>query len=89
MVDVQFSEDPLYDSYIDKQRQIFYKPSSSPVVNNLIESHLFKTEKQAGVTLLVGMAVFMIIIGFLFNKYVLTTSKLDTRAPILPTMIQQ
>ena len=86
MVDVQFNEDPVYTSYLDIQRQIFYKPSTSPVVNSLIDKKIFATEKQAGVTLIVLMLIGFIAIGYLFYKYVLVTPTIDTSAHYVPAI---
>lgn len=68
MVDVQFEDDPI-NSYLETQRQIFYKPSTSPVVNTLIEKHVFDTEKKAAVFLLVATGILTIIMGFLFSHF--------------------
>jgi len=91
MATVVFNEDPenpIYDSYLEKQKQIFNKPSSSDVISFLVDNHVIKSERQGGITVAIILFIMMVTVCYLFYRHVIHVPRIDTHTDFRPTIIE-
>lgn len=83
-MDVKFDEQ---EDYISVNRRIFEKPSSSPVINTLVENGVIKSERTGGITVFFILAFLMISVIVLFFKFLfLPVPKIDTSLNFVPAV---
>jgi hypothetical protein len=86
MTNVVFEEDPIYTSYLDEQQKIFEKPSSSPIINGLIEKGVIHSERNGGFVVFLILALLMCGVIYLFFKHVIFIQGIDTHQNFVPAV---